>query len=318
MLKRLANSGINLGVIIVAVVVFLLTFFVLSGLAAAQKPTTATVLAVSRNIQIGEVLSMADLVEKTIYEDSNTALYIPVEQIGEVVGGVAALPLRAGQPVFRDMLITLAGEGYRLSAALSQFPNHSLFPLPLDAGNIVAPDAGSFLPGDLIGVTVVIGVRPQPPATPTPNAYSFLSAPVITSTLPAPLFETETEEAEAQARAYPPLAKDLFPQGVLVMAVQGLTPRSVAGGVTEDVNPQPVFAGMPQQELLILLVPNQAREQLALSMQRADQVFVSLLVRSGEDGGTPGFTYWDFEDLFKADREQILNSGGLTPTPAAP
>ena len=57
MLKRLANSGINLGVIIVAVVVFLLTFFVLSGLAAAQKPATVTILAVSRNIQIGEVIT---------------------------------------------------------------------------------------------------------------------------------------------------------------------------------------------------------------------------------------------------------------------
>ena len=318
MLKRLANSGINLGVIIVAVVVFLLTFFALSGLAAAQKPTTATVLAVSRNIQIGEVITAADLVEKSIYEDSNTALYIPVEQIGEVVGCVAALPLRAGQPVFRDMVIGLAGEGFRLSAVLGQFPDYSLFPLPLDANNVIAPETASFLPGDLIDITVVLGTRPQPPATPTPNAYSFLSAPVITSTLPAPLLEIETEEAEAQARAYPPLAKDLFPQGVLVMAVQGLPQLTVAGGEAEDVSPQPVFAGMPQQELLILLVPNQAREQLALSIQRADQIFVSLLVRDDGEKITPGFTYWDLEDLFKADREQFLNNNGLRTTLVAP
>ena len=304
MLKRLANSGINLAVIIVAVVVFLLAFFALSGLAAAQRPPTLTVLAASRNLQIGAVIAPADLVEKTIYEDDNAALYIPVEQAGEVVGGVVALPLRAGQPVFRDMVIALAGEGYRLSAALSQFPNHSLFPLPLDANNMVAPEAASFLPGDLIGVTVVLGSRPQPPATPTPNAYAFIPTPVITATLPVPLFAAESEEA--QARAYPPLAKDLFPQGVLVIAVQGLPQLTTVGGDSGDANSQPVFAGMPGQEQLILLVPNQAREQLALAMQRADQVFVFLLARNDVDSLTPGFTYWDFEDLFKADREQVL------------
>jgi hypothetical protein len=318
MLKRLANSGINLGVIVVAVVVFLLTFFTLNGLVAAQKPRTITVLAATRNIQIGEVINTVDLVEETIYEDRNTALYIPAEQIDEVVGGVAALPLRAGQPVFRDMVIGQVGEGYRLSAALSQFPDHSLFPLPLDAGNIIAPEAASFLPGDLVGVTVVIGVRPQPPVTPTPNAYSFMPAPVITSTLPAPLFETETEGAEAQSRAFPPLAKDLFPRGVQVMAVQGLPKKTISNGDSEELGGQSVFSGPPQQELLILLVPNQAREQLALSMQRADQVFISLLVRGDGEDITPGFTYWDLEDLFKADREQFLHGNSSVATPVAP
>jgi len=311
MLKRLANSGINLAVIIVAVVVFLLAFFALNGLAVAQKPPTLTVLAASRDLQIGAVISPADLVEKTVYEDGNAALYIPVEQAGEVIGGVAALPLRAGQPIFRDMLIALAGEDYRLSAALSQFPDHSLFPLPLEANNVVAPEAASFLPGDLIGVTVVLGSRPQPPATPTPNAYAFIPTPVITATLPVPLFEAESEQAEAQARAYPPLAKDLFPQGVLVVAVQGLPQMTTVGEDAGEASSQPVFAGVPQQEQLILLVPNQAREQLALAMQRADQVFVSLLARNDGEPLTPGFTYWDFEDLFKADREQFWN--GNTP-----
>jgi hypothetical protein len=318
MFKRLANSGINLAVIIIAVVVFLLAFFALSGLAAAQKPSTLTVLAASRDLQIGEMIADADLAEKTVYEDDNAALYISVEQAGEVVGGVVALPLRAGQPIFRDLVVAVAGESYRLSAALSQFPDHSLFPLPLDASNMIAPQVNTFLPGDLIGVTVVLGARPQPPATPTPNAYSFMPTPVITATLPVPLFEAESEEAEAQARAYPPLAKDLFPQGVLVIAVQGLPQTTTTGEDTGDANSQPVFAGVPQQEQLILLVPNQAREQLALAMQRADQVFVSLLARNDVDTLTPGFTYWDFEDLFKADREQFLNGSVPATTPEAP
>lgn len=318
MLKRLANSGINLAVIIVAVVVFLLAFLALSGLAAAQKPPTLTVLAVSRNFQIGEVITPTDLVEKIVYEDDNTASYIPAEQAGDVIGGVAALPLRAGQPIFRDSVVALAGDGYRLSAALSQFPDHSLFPLPLDANNMVSPEAASFLPGDLIGVTVVLGSRPQPPATPTPNAFSFLPTPVITVTLPIPLFEEESEAAEAQVRAYPPLAKDLFPRGALVIAVQGLPLQTITSENAGDVSSQPVFSGLPQQEMLILLVPNQAREQLALAMQRADQVFVSLLVRNDGDALTPGFTYWDFEDVFKADREQYLKDGGPTPTSEVP
>lgn len=318
MLKRLANSGINLAVIIVAVVVFLLAFFALNGLAAAQKPPILTVLAASRDLQIGEVITPTELVEKTVYEDDNAAYYIPVEQAGDVVGGVAALPLRAGQPIFRDTIIALAGDGYRLSAALSQFPDHSLFPLPLDANNVVAPEAASFLPGDRIGVTVVLDSRPQPPATPTPNAYTFLSTSVITATLPVPSFEVESEEAEAQARAYPPLAKDLFPQGILVIAVQGIPQTTITGSDPGDANSQPVFAGVPQQEQLILLVPNQSREQLALAMQRADQVFVSLLARNDGDTLTPGFTYWDFEDLFKADREQYLNGSVPIMTPVAP
>ena len=63
MLKRLANSGVNLAVIIVAVVIFLLAFFALNGLAAAQRPATLTVLAAARNLQIGAVIAPADLVE---------------------------------------------------------------------------------------------------------------------------------------------------------------------------------------------------------------------------------------------------------------
>jgi hypothetical protein len=84
------------------------------------------------------------------------------------------------------------------------------------------------------------------------------------------------------------------------------------------VDDQPVFAGLPQQELLILLVPNLDREQLALTVQRADQVFVSLLARGDGGGVTPGFTYWDFEDLFKADRERSMTANGAAVPPGAP
>ena len=47
-------------------------------------------------------------------------------------------------------------------------------------------------------------------------------------------------------------------------------------------------------------------------MQQGDQLMISLMARGTDDGTTPGFTYWDFEALFKADREAALEA---TPVP---
>jgi hypothetical protein len=335
MLKRLAASGINLAVLVVAVVVFLGAFLALNGLAAAQKPPTLTILAAARDLPIGQVLTATDLIEKTVYVDETAALYIPADQAAEVLGGVTALPAYAGQPIFRTAVIAPVGEGFRLAAALAEYPDMSLFPLPLAAANVIAPDAAAFLPGDLVGITVVIGVRPPPPATPTPFSSAVTipgptlldATPIVplstgtvySTTLQMPLLETESDDAAALDRSAPPLAKDLFPQGVMVIAVQGLPQTQPASGSADPG--AAVFAAPPEPKLLVLLVPNAAREQLALGLQRADRVFVSLLARGDAEGVTPGFTYWDFEDLFKADREQALEAAaGLvsSPTPAAP
>lgn len=301
MFKRLAASGLNFAVLGISVLVFLVSFFALNGLAAAQRPPTITILAAARNLPIGQPISASDLVEKTVFEDDNAALYIPADQVTEVIGGIAALPISVGQPIFRSSVIATAGEGFRLSAVLAEYPNHSLFPLPLSENNVTAPDAASFLPGDLVGITVVIAGRPQPPATPTPSAViSFLPTPVVTQTttlIPAP----ETDIAQALDRTFPPLAKDLFPQGVRVIAIEGL-PQPVS--TTSDAN-APVFNSGPQEQRLILLIPNASREALSLAIQQGAQLFISLLSH-GEEGVTPGFTYWDFEDLFRADREEAL------------
>jgi hypothetical protein len=325
MLKRLAGSGINIAVLVVAVLVFVVAVFALNGLAAAQKPPTVTVLAAAHNIPLGGVISSVDLVEKTVYQDSNSHLYVSADQADSVLGGVAALPIFAGQPLYRNVLIAPAAEGHRLSAALGQYPDHSLFPLPLDANNVVAPKAASFLPGDLIGITVVIGARPQPPLTPTPAGFIAAPTSVITTTAVFSQFEMEKDEAEALDRAYPPLAKDLFPQGALVIEIQGLPQQpeyTGDDGTSMDsgqiANDQPVFSGLPKRELLVLLIPNESREELALAMQRADQVFVSLLAHADTRSLTPGFTYWDLEDLFKADRQRFLKNemAVVTPTPS--
>ena len=60
--------------------------------------------------------------------------------------------------------------------------------------------------------------------------------------------------------------------------------------------------------MLILLVPNSSREVLSLALQQGDRLVVSLMA-SGDEDPTAGFTYWDFEDLFKSDREEVLGGG---------
>jgi hypothetical protein len=109
-------------------------------------------------------------------------------------------------------------------------------------------------------------------------------------------------QAEALTRALPPLAKDLFPMGVRVMAVQGLPSQSASeDGSTSDS----AYTTYEQPKMLILLVPNASREVLSLALQQGDRLVVSLMAR-GDEMPTAGFTYWDFEDLFKADRKDVL------------
>lgn len=297
MLKRIASTGVNLVVLGVSVGIFLLAFIALNALGAAQKPPTISVLAATRDLNIGDVITAGDLAIKTVFQDDDANLYIPGEEVTGVVGGVVAQPIGSGQPVFRNAIVAQAAEGTRLSAVLAQFPGHSLFPLPLDAMNLVSPDVEAFLPGDLIGVTVVISTRPQQMSTPTvmPDMI-VVDEPVMT---PVP---QEMEAAEALARAMPPLAKDLFPGGVRVISVQGLPAQT---DPTENGNGGSSFNLESRQKMLILLVPNQSREVLSLALNQGDKLVVSLMAR-GDELPSAGFTYWDFEDLFKSDRGDVL------------
>ncbi len=300
MLKRIASTGVNLVVLGVSVGIFLVAFIALNALGAAQKPPTISVLSATRDLNIGDVITASDLAVKTVFQDDNASLYIPGEEVTGVVGGVVAQPIFNGQPVFRSAILAQAAEGTRLSAVLAQFPGHSLFPLPLDAMNLVSPDAEAFLPGDLIGVTVVISTRPQQMSTPTPMPELVIEPGYIEPTAqPSPL---ELEQADAINRSFPPLAKDLFPMGVRVIAVQGLPQQ------TESSDDSSSFNLDTQPKMLILLVPNESREVLSLALQQGDRLVVSLMAR-GEETPSAGFTYWDFEDLFKQDREEVLGGG---------
>ena len=300
MLKRIASTGVNLVVLGVSVGIFLVAFIALNALGAAQKPPTISVLSATRDLNIGDVIIASDLAVKAVFQDDNASLYIPGEEVTGVVGGVVAQPIFSGQPIFRSAILAEAAEGTRLSAVLAQFPGHSLFPLPLDAMNLVAPDAEAFLPGDLIGVTVVISTRPQQMSTPTPMPELVIDPGYVEPTAqPSPL---ELEQADAMNRTFPPLAKDLFPMGVRVIAVQGLPQQ------TESSEDSGSFNLDTQPKMLILLVPNQSREELSLALQQGDRLVVSLMAR-GDETPSAGFTYWDFEDLFKQDREEVLGGG---------
>lgn len=309
MLQRVRDSGLNLMVLLVSLLVFLASFGGLSYFAESSRPPRLSVLAATRNLAMGEVIAPGDLVEKSVYQDENASLYIPGEEIGRVVGGVAALPVSAGQPLFRSAVLAPAGEGVRLSAVLADHPGHSLFPLPLSAQNVIAPDASSFLPGDLVGITVVIAARPQAPATPILPASLAFPAPTPEAS-PTPTPEAQPGQ-EALGRSFPPLAKDLFPQGVRVIAVQGLPQDAVQepseGAGFTSVAAAPAVIDLARERILILLVPDDGREALALALEQGDRLIISLLSK-GEPGASPGFTYWDFEELFRADREQSLSA----------
>lgn len=304
MLKRIASTGVNLVVLGVSVAIFLVAFIALNALGAAQKPPTIAVLSATRDLNMGDVITANDLAVKTVFQDQNANLYIPGEEVTGVVGGVVAQPIFSGQPIFRSAIIAQAAEGTRLAAVLTQFPGYSLFPLPLDAMNLVAPDAQAFLPGDLVGVTVVITSRPQQMTTPTAMPDLILEPGLSTepTATPAP---QEVAQTDALSRALPPLAKDLFPMGVRVISVQGLPPQN---DTTDTSNSDSSFTTFDQPQMLILLIPNESREVLALALQQGDRLVVSLIAR-GDETPTAGFTYWDFEDLFKSDREEVLGGG---------
>jgi len=304
MLKRIASTGVNLVVLGVSVGIFLVAFLALNALGAAQKPPTISVLSVTRNLNIGDVITTNDLAVKTVFQDDNASLYIPGEEVTDVVGGVVAQPIFNGQPIFRSAIVAQAAEGTRLSAVLAKYPRFSLFPLPLDAMNLVSPDAEAFLPGDLVGVTVVISTRPQQMSTPTPMPELILQPGygIEPTATPAP---QELEQADALSRALPPLAKDLFPMGVRVIAVQGLPAPTDS---SENGDGGSSFTLQDQPQMLILLVPNESREVLSLALQQGDRLVVSLMAR-GDETPTAGFTYWDFEDLFQSDREEVLGGG---------
>jgi len=312
MLKRFMSSGINIAVLGVSVVLFLVALFGLLSIGNAQKPETIDILASANSLNIGDVISPNVLVIKTVFLDENADLYISADEGDSVSGSLAVLPIHAGQPIMKDQIISPVAEDTRLSAALASYTSgNSLFPFPLDAANVLAPDIQSFLPGDKVAITVVIARRPQEIETATPEPdYFTLPDEVFEAPTPEPAPAEETavdqEKQALEERGYPPLAKDLFPEGALVISIQGLPPEQMDDGNLESTTGTggASYSSFSQPERLMLLIPDSAREELALALQQGNLLVVSL-IKDGTDEPSTGFTYWDFEDLFKAEHNLL-------------
>jgi hypothetical protein len=324
MLDRIKRTGLNVTVLIISIAVFIIAFLLILGLVNSEKPQTMDVLSATRDLNTGEIVGTSDLAVKTVYLDSDSSLFIPADQLASVEYGIVAVPIYAGQPIFRTSLVAPAAEGARISAILAKYPGFGLFPLPLDKSNIIAPSANSFMPGDLVELTIVISARPQSIDTPTPEASYYYNPanPNLVIPSPTPLPTLSSGEAAKQAadqRTYPPLAKSLLPAGVRVVAVQGLPPTQIdnnAGapgpGTGSAITSSPAspsdYANYSQPKILILMVPLNLIETLSLSLQEGDLLVVSLLAK-GSNQPTPGFTYWDLEQLIRIDRQQVLGAG---------
>ena len=311
MLRRIQQTGMNVTVLVVSILVFIIAFVIVQGVAKSQIPPTAQILSATRDLNVGDTVGLADIAVRTVYVDENTSLYIPQNEQDGLVGGIVAIPIRAGQPIFRDTVLAPTAENVRLSAILAKYPGYGIFPLPLDASNIISPNADSFLPGDLVDITMVISSRPKGIDTPTPQAsyyYNPLDPNVIAPTPTAIVAsEEELRKQAEEAKSYPPLAKNLAPEGLRVLAVQGLPADTVT--VEDQQNQAPAeFIDYTKPKILLLLAPFEKIEILALALQEGDQVIVSLLGK-GSDAPSTGFTYWDLEELFRNDRNTVLGNG---------
>ena len=318
-LKRLASLGGNMMVLVISLVVFVVAFFAMLSMGEAQKAPTMQVLIAAHDLDVGDVIKAEDIATKTVYQDDLAGLYISSDEQGvsSLLDGIVAIPMVAGQPIMKIAVVAQAADGTRLSAALVHYPSgNSLFPLPMDQPNIVAPNIESFMSGDMVSITVVISARPQEQTTATPEPAFIPGGSFIQATAtPAP---QETAKTSMESRAFPPLAKDLFPAGFRVISIQGLpekvvTDTSSGSGMAGSGSNNNMFTDTNKPHVLVLLIPDSAREELALALKQGDMLIVSL-IKDSQKGPSTGFTYWDFEDLFKSEHNQILDQPTMQPT----
>jgi hypothetical protein len=311
-LRRIGGAGVNVSVLVISIAVFFIALFAVLGIANSQKPDTMEILAAAHDLNVGDRLASNDFVVKTVFVDDNTSMYIEANEneIASTLNGIVVIPMFVGQPIQRTSIIAGSADSTRLSAVLASYPaGGSLFPLPLDFSNVVAPNIDSFKPGDLINITVVISSRPQPPSTPTvmpefitgDEPYVPIAPQVIATTIPM-----ETELDKAKALLYPPMSKDMFPEGIRVVEVQGNTQLVDPAAAQQDtVDPAAGYIDFNKPKVLVLLVPDDKREELSLALQEGDLLVVSLLA-VGDDGPTTGFSYWDYEEWLKDQREEAF------------
>jgi hypothetical protein len=83
------------------------------------------------------------------------------------------------------------------------------------------------------------------------------------------------------------------------------------------VDPAAGYIAFNKPKILVLLIPNHKREELALALQEGDMLVVSLLAR-GDGSPTEGFSYWDLEEWMKGQREDAIKDPSAPADVASP
>src|SRR5690349_7014850 len=113
MLRRIQQTGMNVTVLVISIAVFIIAFFIVQGVANSKIPPTAQILSATRDLNVGDTVGPADIAVRTVYVDENTSLYIPQDEQDGLIGGIVAIPIRAGQPIFRDTVLAPTAENVR-------------------------------------------------------------------------------------------------------------------------------------------------------------------------------------------------------------
>jgi len=301
-------------VALVIFVVLLIFFFVAS---AATHPAQVKVLAATRALHPGDVLTAGDLQTVEVYKDARAEAYIPAERQSDIVGGIVLQPFAAGEPLTKLGIASPGTADTRLAGLLADFPGMAIFPLPLDLNNVVSPQIDEFHEGDIVSLTVVYADRPSLPENPA-TAYQNGFLLGGETPVPAPVTPTPTPSwMDYTERGKPPVAKT-FEMGFRVVAVLGKQEQQTATEDNATDNASPYAANVqPPRPILMLLVPQKDVEPLSLAVTQG-HVFVSLALKVSPPPG--GFSYWDFEQMLKEERERVQKAKEqaapkATPTP---
>ncbi len=280
-------------------------------LTRAMRPATMDVLAAARPLQAGAPITQQDLTTVQVYQDARASLYLPADQLQDVVGGYVLRDFAAGEPIVRDAILAPGSD--RIAALLSH-PDQVVFPLPLDASNVIAGAPSSYLPGDIVGITIVFQNQPQQPSRQEVVGLApfyetlpdTLGAPPTATPTPTPVIPPYED------RGVPPLARSLTVQA-RVVRVTGLPPEIVDTETTETTS---IFSATSQEKpYLWVLMPAKDTELLTLALS-SGEVYVYLSHPAAADR-PGGFSYWDFLAQIRAERMALPVSTPGAPTATA-
>lgn len=290
-----------------ALVIFVVLLVIFLAVSSSSKPPQVEVLAAAHPLHPGDVLTAADLQTVKVYKDARAEAYIPASRQSDVIGGVVLQPFNSGEPITKLGVASPGTAETRLAGLLTKFPGMAIFPLPLDLNNVVSPQIDEFHEGDIVSLTVVYTDRPSLPENPA-TAYQEQSGLMLGGATPAPLAVTPTPTpswTDYTERGKPPVAKT-FETGYRVVAVLGKQEEQAETEKSTEDNASPyVLANRPPRPILMLLVPQKDIEPLSLAVTQG-HVFVSLALKVSPPPG--GFSYWDFEQMLKEERERLQQS----------